>query len=185
MFGARIGRAQTKSEQQLCQRVNEFNTAWTHADFGTLNLLLAPGYVHIDDHGLYQPRSQWLKVMHRRAGELKTLRITMKEVRIRMLGGAAVVTGEDIIQPVKANGRSGEHLRFTQVWTRGASGWQRLRFQATPVIGDMKLSDVKCEKGASARCTGKVTFTMPARSGTQHTSSSASKGATCTFVQGS
>lgn len=147
---------------QLCQRVHQFSTAWTHADFRTMDRLLAPGYVHTDDRGAYQPRSTWLKVMHERSANLKALKISMHDIRIRMLGRTAIVTGEDVIDSTHHTGAPPEHLRFTQVWVDNPSGWQRLAFQATPVLNNIKFSHMECAKSNPRICTGRVKVTLPA-----------------------
>lgn len=154
--------------QRLCRRLNDFNEAWLHADFKDLERFLAPDYVHTDDHGTYQPRATWLKVMHTRTPNLKTLTIDMHDVRIRMLGHTAVVTGEDVIGSTVHKSEPPEYLRFTQVWVDHTDGWQRLAFQATPVIDNMKFSHMKCTKSDPSVCTGHVKVTLPGTAAKTH-----------------
>lgn len=170
--------------QTLCKRVQLFSAAWTHADFKTMDRLLAPSYVHTDDTGAYQPRSTWLKAMHKRSANLKTLNITMHDIRIRMLGHTAVVTGEDIIGSTRHTNKPPEHLRFTQVWVNNSTGWQRLAFQATPVLKNIKFSHMKCTKSKPAVCTGRVKITLPEKptASSAITDAEESSASDCTFI---
>jgi ketosteroid isomerase-like protein len=156
--------AKTKKDagrQQLCRRVQEFGKAWARADFVTMDRLLAPGYIHTDDRGQVQNRSAWLKLMHRRAPQLRTLKISFSDIQIRLMGKLALVTGGNLIRSTVKMPMPAEHLRFTQLWVRNPSGWQRLAFQATPVFADLKFSDVQCGRKGPGQCSGRVKFRMP------------------------
>ena len=68
-----------------------FGAAWASGDTATLDSLLSPTYTHSDAAGEFHDRSHWLEYAQRRAG--RTTRISFRDVRKRVMGDVAIITG--------------------------------------------------------------------------------------------
>lgn len=117
---------------ELERAIQRFGEAWACGDVAVLEELLSPTYTHIDAYGDFHDRAPWLAYAGRRAGQ--GTRLVFRELRTRVLGDVAVVTGINDIQAIgdpQAGARQDLVLRFTQVWTRQSGRWLREAFQAT------------------------------------------------------
>jgi hypothetical protein len=116
--------------------VHRFGEAWARGDTATLDSLLSPTYTHSDAAGEFHDRASWLEYARRRAG--RSTRISFRDVRKRLVGDVAIVTG---INDVSGGGATSatDHrdwsLLFTQVWVWQDGRWLREAFQATPLKG--------------------------------------------------
>lgn len=69
----------------------------------------------------------------------RTTQIAFRDVKTRVIGDVAVVTGINDLAGSgvrEADDRSGLSLRFTQVWVLRQGAWLREAFQATPINQD-------------------------------------------------
>ncbi len=113
--------------------IRRFGEAWAGGDAAALEALLSPTYTHTDAFGGFQDRAAWLDYARRRAG--RTTRIGFRDLRTRIVGDVAIVTGiNDLSGPGirTAEDREKRTLRFTQVWVWTDGRWLREAFQATP-----------------------------------------------------
>ena len=116
----------------LNEAVRRFAEAWACGDVAALEPLLSPTYTHIDASGRFQDRTAWLDYVRGRTGH--AARIGFRDMRTRMVGDVAVITG---VNEVRSDGdprtaaREGFTIRFTQIWTWRDGGWLREAFQAT------------------------------------------------------
>jgi ketosteroid isomerase-like protein len=119
----------------LEEAVRHFGETWARGDVGAAEALLSPTYTHIDVTGAVQDCAAWLAYAAGRAG-LST-RIRFAEVRTRVLGDVAIVTGRNDVEGLSdalVPGQEDASIRFTQVWVRrGERRWLREAFQATRV----------------------------------------------------
>ena len=121
----------------LDEAVRRFGEAWAAGDGAALEALLSPSYTHTDVFGAFQERAAWLAYARGRAG--RTTRIDFRDVRTRIVGDAAIVTGlNEVSGPGgrSADDRATHTLRFTQVWVWTEGRWLREAFQATPVAAE-------------------------------------------------
>ena len=112
--------------------MHRFGEARASGDVTVLAALLTPNYTHIDAYGAFHDRASWLAYAGRRAGG--STRIGFRDVRTRLVGDTAIVTGINDIEAggdPQAGARQDLTVRFTQVWTRREGGWLREAFQAT------------------------------------------------------
>ncbi len=127
-----------RSEKELQQRVLEFAQVWAKSDVVTLGRLLASDYLHTDFEGKVQNRDEWLAYAQ---SPRPVKRVEFEDVKIRLYGDVAVITGKNaitvsgknVITGEKIEGESKGTIRFTQVWVKEDGTWKRALFQATPI----------------------------------------------------
>ena len=103
--------------------------AMTNVDLRALDTLLAEELTYTHTTGEVDSKASLLDAL--RAGRLVYDSISPADVRVRVYGGSAVVTGTARVQ-VRANGavrRLG--LRFTEVYVRRAGRWELVVWQST------------------------------------------------------
>src|SRR5262245_38162286 len=121
----------------LDEAVRRFGEAWAAGDGAALEALLSPRYTHTDVFGDFLERADWLAYARGRAG--RATQIEFREVRTRIVGDVAIVTGLNAVSGPggrSADDRAALTLRFTQVWIWADGRWLREAFQATPVAAE-------------------------------------------------
>lgn len=112
-------------EEQRCD-------AMKRADFGRLREILHPALTHvhakgqIDDYESYF-RSGGTHVDYRQ--------IDRSELKVRVLGGTALMTGRQLLVAVRKDGSGTVRIdsRVMQVWAEHDGRWRQLAFQTTPL----------------------------------------------------
>jgi ketosteroid isomerase-like protein len=124
---------------KLDEAVRLFEEAWARGDIAKLEELLSPSYTHIDYYGYFRDRAGWLDHARQRI-RLKT-GISFRDLRTRVFGDVAIVTGTNDVDYMGAPGTSSESIivRFTQVWMWQEGRWLREAFQATAVSGSVPV----------------------------------------------
>ena len=106
--------------------------AMKRADFARLREILHPALTHvhakgqIDDYESYF-RSGGTHVDYRQ--------IDRSELKVRVLGGTALMTGRQLLVAVRKDGSGTVRIdsRVMQVWTQDEGRWRQLAFQTTPL----------------------------------------------------
>ncbi|NBS13386.1 MAG: nuclear transport factor 2 family protein [Verrucomicrobia bacterium] len=97
-----------------------------------LEMILDENYEHIHGTGLQENREQFLAAL--RSGARKYKPIRLEELRVRVLGNVALVTGKFSLQ-VEARGKVIEGTnRFCMTMIERPEGWKILQFQATALM---------------------------------------------------
>ncbi len=70
--------------------------------------------------------------------DIRTKRLNYQKIErsqevIQVYGGMAVVSGQARIELLAASGTMVLNLRYVDVWTKGAKGWQMVAWQSTPI----------------------------------------------------
>ncbi len=102
---------------------------WLQRDRDVINGLLSEDWAVIDPTGRLLTKAQVLEEMATGTREIESG--VIDDLRIRLLGHVAVVTGRTSVTGTCEGSRSTVKLRFTDVCERGASGWQVVASQAT------------------------------------------------------
>jgi ketosteroid isomerase-like protein len=119
----------------LEEAVHRFGEAWANGDAAAMDSLLSPTYTHIDVFGKLSDRATWLAYASRRTD--RTTRIEFRDIRIRVIGDAGIVTGINDLQGGGIRDAADQKnltLGFTQVWVWQQGRWLREAFQATPIV---------------------------------------------------
>lgn len=122
-------------DPELDEAVRRFGEAWAVGGGATLDALLSPTYTHADVSGRFQDRAAWLAYARGRAA--RGTRIAFRDVRQRIIGDVAIITGINELEGPGARDASDASaltLRFTQVWVKRDGRWLREAFQATPIV---------------------------------------------------
>ena len=103
--------------------------AMTNVDLRALDTLLAEELTYTHTTGEVDSKASLLDAL--RTGRLVYDSISPADVRVRVYGGSAVVTGTARVQ-VRANGAIQRlSLRFTEVYVRRAGRWELVVWQST------------------------------------------------------
>jgi hypothetical protein len=121
---ARRPAASASVEQTLKKLGQELLEAVKQRDSQTLDRLLADDYITTSQNGVVGDKA--LSLEHLKSGQFKIDSVTTEDVKVRVYGNAAVITGLSIW--------NGQHkIRYTEVWVRRAGGWQAVSWQGTMV----------------------------------------------------
>ena len=118
--------------REVLDAENRFFGALLGFNRAALDAVLAPDFLLIDVMtGSEIPREFLVDAVAARQLVFET--IDRSDGRVRQYGNTAIVTGE-----TRMRGRYGEqsfaaHSRYTHVYLKGASGWQLVTAQGTPI----------------------------------------------------
>ena len=117
--------AQTKSggvEQELIKLENEWADAWVKRDVAFFDRIIADDYTWTSSEGIVWTKAQDLALV--KSGKDVITSWVLAEMKVRVYGDAAVVTGRDAIKETyKGEDVSGQH-RWTHTWIKRAGRWQ-------------------------------------------------------------
>jgi ketosteroid isomerase-like protein len=129
-----MGKTEIDRTALLDEALRAFGEAWAAGDRAALASLLSPGYTHNDAFGARHDYGSWLEYAAGRKG--RTTKIAFRDVRIRIIGDVAIVTGYNDMTgggATAAGDKTDLTILFTQVWIWQNGRWLREAFQATPV----------------------------------------------------
>jgi ketosteroid isomerase-like protein len=126
------------SRQQIQDAVRRFSKAFVEADVAILDMLLSEDYIHTNSTGSVLNKQQWLEYIKNRRAELEAGRLEIEsyentDLRIRVHGESAIVTGNNVAKG-KIEGKSFvTQLRFTHLWIRQSGQWKRVAFHDSSI----------------------------------------------------
>jgi len=133
-----MGQVDSEQIESLERAIEAFGEAWARGDIATLQELLSPSYTHNDAFGAHLAYADWLAYARKRTG--RTTQIAFRDVKLRLFGAIAIVTGFNDItggEATAAGDRRDLTIAFTQVWRLENGRWLREAFQATPVVSEI------------------------------------------------
>jgi len=111
-------------EPELRKLEREWFEAIVHQDTATLDRILADDYISTAADGTVLNKEQ--SIARIKAGGLPVKSYTTDEVKVRVYGETAVITGHSVW-----NGQT--EIRQTEMWVRKQGRWQAVSWQATPM----------------------------------------------------
>jgi ketosteroid isomerase-like protein len=99
------------------------------ADVRTLDTMLADDLSYTHSTGRVETKLQFLDAL--RTGQLKYKSIDRSDVRVKLYGETAVVTGEAHLHVEAAGNALDLPVRFLDVYVKAPSGWQMVAWQST------------------------------------------------------
>jgi ketosteroid isomerase-like protein len=124
----------TNESEQLNELQQRLIRAWVESDRETVNAILADDWTVIDPAGRVLTKAQVLEEGFE-SGTRKIESGTIDEVRVRLLGEVAVVTGRTQAVGSYQGNTVAVKLRFTDVCVKRGEGWQVVASQATLIAG--------------------------------------------------
>ena len=121
-----------RDERELTQLVKDLNAAVVKRDFAFLERALHEDYAHHRPRGTVENRAQYLE--NRKARRVDFESLVPDEIKVRVFGDAAVVTGRSTAKGKDQNGTMDEQRRWTRVLVRRDERWQFVHFHATPIL---------------------------------------------------
>ncbi|MFI7241490.1 nuclear transport factor 2 family protein [Streptomyces qinglanensis] len=113
----------TLSEQAVADFVRDWSAAEERGDHTALDELLADDFVGVGPRGFIRSREQWLE--RYRSKTVRNSSFEVSDLRIRILGGTAVVVAAQTQESVNGDADAGGAFRFTLIVT-GEDGRLRL-----------------------------------------------------------
>lgn len=118
-------------EKFLAQFVEDFQAAVVKEDMAYLEKALHPDYVHTRPNGNILSRAQFLESI--KSKRLDYEKLTTDEIKVRLYGEMALVTGHSGVDILEAKGERKGETRWTRVFLKKNGQWKLLAFQATMV----------------------------------------------------
>jgi len=113
------------AEQELLKLEQEWTNADLKDDWTTMDRILADDYILTDRDGFVSAKAQCLAYM--KSGEDKYLTLVMDDMKVRVYGDAAVVTGRATIKEMEKGKEISDVCRITNTWIKrpaAGSAWQ-------------------------------------------------------------
>lgn len=117
-------------ERVLLELNRELSAAERAKDMEVLDRLIAEDYVGVDATGRKRNKSE-LFAGFASPGFILT-RLETNDVRVRCLGGSAIVTGRSIMEGLNEGSSFGGSYRYIDVWADQGRGWEVVASQMTP-----------------------------------------------------
>ncbi len=105
--------------------------AMCEADAQTLDQLLADSLVYTHSYGGADSKASYLDGIRSKKWVYREIERPVED--IQMHGDCAVVTGQVRIELLSDGKPKTLNSRFTNVWVKGAKGWQMVAWQSTPL----------------------------------------------------
>lgn len=107
--------------------------AMCEGDAATLEQLLADSLVYTHSYGGADSKASYLDGIRSKKWVYRNIERPIEDIQVH--GDAAVVTGQVRIELLSEGKPKTLNSRFTNVWTKGAKGWQMVAWQSTPLPG--------------------------------------------------
>jgi ketosteroid isomerase-like protein len=105
--------------------------AMIDSDFDTLDKLLGDGLIYTHSTAQADTRAEYIALCKK--GVFKYLKIERPVENIQVYGDTVVVTGQTKMDAIVEGKPKVLNSRYTDVWIRGAKGWQMVVWQSTPM----------------------------------------------------
>jgi ketosteroid isomerase-like protein len=105
--------------------------AMCEADVHTLDQLLGDSLVYTHSYGGADSKASYLDGMRARKWVYRAIERPIEDIQVH--GDCAVVTGQVKIELLSEGKPKTLNSRFTNVWVKGAKGWQMVAWQSTPL----------------------------------------------------
>jgi ketosteroid isomerase-like protein len=123
-FGVAIlTQTQTESvEQELIKLENEWADAWVKSDIAFHDWIMADDYTWTSPWGWVVTKADDLALV--KSGEDMITSWVLADMKVRVYGDAAVVTGRDTIKETYKGKDVSSQNRWTHTWVKRAGRWQ-------------------------------------------------------------
>ena len=119
----------SKAESEIRQLESRRIQAMMKADAEELNRVLADDLTYTHSSGQVDTKSQLIESL--KSGERKYQTIEPQDVKVRLYGDAAVVTGRAKLKTVSKGQESSFQVQFTDVYAKKKGHWQMVAWQSS------------------------------------------------------
>lgn len=121
--------AQTQDEDEILQLESRRYEAMVRGDLAALDTILSADLTYTHSSALLDTKAQYMATLG--SGQVQYASITPQEVRVRVYGACAVVTGVALLH-IKVRGQDSRfRIRYTDVWIKQHDRWQMVALQST------------------------------------------------------
>jgi ketosteroid isomerase-like protein len=120
-------------KQTIRQLEDRRYRAMCEADAEALDTLLADSLVYTHSYGGADSKAAYLAGIRGKKWVYRKIERPIEDIQVH--GDSAVVTGQVKIELMSEGKPKTLNSRFTNVWVKGAKGWQMVAWQSTPVAG--------------------------------------------------
>lgn len=120
-----------ESEREVKQIEDQIGEAIVKRDAAFVERIWAEEFVYTGVRGEVKSKAEILAEL--KAGDLKFEEMKFDEVRIRVFGDAAVVTGRATTKGRSKQGEISGRFRYTRVYVKREGAWQLVSFQGTAI----------------------------------------------------
>ncbi|HUE49586.1 MAG TPA: nuclear transport factor 2 family protein [Candidatus Dormibacteraeota bacterium] len=124
--------ADSAAEQEVTQTIKKYRTALLQKDAATLKQIWADDYTFTNGAGEMLSKAQRLAHLESGATSLDSIS-EEKDMKVRIHGNVAVATNRVTIKGQYSGKQASGQYRSLHVWVKGATGWQLVANQLTPV----------------------------------------------------
>ena len=128
VFAGQVG-GKDNVESQIRQVENRRIQAMVKADTGELNQVLADDLTYTHSSGQVDSKVQLVESL--KSGARKYQAIEPEDVKVRVYGDTAIVTGKAKLKTVSKGQESNFQVRFTDVYAKKNGHWQMVAWQST------------------------------------------------------
>ena len=126
--------ADAAAEQEVRQAIKKYRTALLQKDAATLERIWADDYTFTSGAGETHSKAERLANLKSGATSLDSIS-QEEDMKVRVHGNVAVATGRVTIKGQYSGKQASGQYRSINVWVKGATGWQLVANQLTPVAG--------------------------------------------------
>ena len=123
---------QAADEQQIEQLERDRQDAFVRGDIDALDRATASDYTTINGSGKLSTKPQMMQNL--RQGKTKVLSVKLDDLKARVYGNTAVLTGDYRDVNVREGVRRETHALFTRVFVKEGGQWLAVAYQQTPVV---------------------------------------------------
>jgi len=124
--------ADTAAEQEVRQTIEKYRTALLQKDAATLERIWADDYTFTNGAGETHSKADRLANLKSGATSLDSIS-EEEDMKVRIHGNVAVATSRVTIKGQYSGKQTSGQYRTIHVWVKGATGWQLVANQLTPV----------------------------------------------------
>ena len=123
---------QAADEQQIEQLERDRQDAFVRGDIDALDRATASDYTTINGSGKLSTKPQMMQNL--RQGKTKVLSVKLDDLKARVYGNTAVLTGDYRDVNVREGVRRETHALFTRVFVKEGGQWLAVAYQQTTVV---------------------------------------------------
>src|SRR5947208_6328174 len=124
--------ADTAAEQEVRQTIEKYRRALLQKDAATLERIWADDYAFTNGAGEIHSKADRLANLKSGATSLDSIS-EEEDMKVRIHGNVAVATSRVTIKGQYSGKQTSGQYRTIHVWVKGATGWQLVANQLTPV----------------------------------------------------